>query len=317
MEARYRGIFDASSAGLFILDAQGALLHANPAMRRLFALAAEDAAACDGPAFLATLDRDGQGLAALVASARDSGQTQSADLMLKQTDGQALWLHCVVSRMAGGANAMATIEGVVHDITDRKQAEQAAQHQAEHDALTGLKSRACIERMLDQAVDAARRQDEQLTLLFIDLDGFKAVNDRHGHAAGDAVLVEAAPRLRAVFRRQDDLLGRRGGDELVVLLKRASTSDGWVAELAEQLIGRFATPFVLPGGQTARVGASIGGASYPCHAASAATLLEAADQAMYAVKQAGKGRFAVAQTPASTPLVGAGSVETSKIVSTL
>ncbi|WP_296313646.1 bifunctional diguanylate cyclase/phosphodiesterase [Pseudomonas sp.] len=192
------------------------------------------------------------------------------------------------------------IEGVLYDITRRKQQEHAAQHSAEHDALTGLKSRAFIESSLNQHVHTAGRNDGAVTLMFIDLDGFKDVNDRWGHAAGDVVLVEAAHRLQALFQRSCDTIGRLGGDELVVMIVGVEATHPSVALMAARLIESFKATFIVPNGETVVVGASVGVASYPLHATNSQTLIHAADAAMYAVKQSGKGGFVIAQTSAAS-----------------
>ena len=301
MEARYRGIFAGSAAGLFVLDAQGGLLDANPALARMMGWHDGQLPGAAGGQALRALDPDQAGLAALVHEAVASGNTQAADLLLRAAGGQPIWVHCVVTSRREVDGCAAQVEGALHDITSRKLDEERARYQAEHDPLTGLRSRAFVEHHLAQALAGARDGDEPLTLLFIDLDGFKAVNDRHGHAAGDRVLVEAARRLRQVFRRQGDVLGRLGGDELVVVLPGLDANAPLVADFAEQLIGRFRQPVPLEDGTTCHVGASIGAASFPRHAVTSGTLIAAADQAMYAVKQTGKGRFAIAHRPEPLP----------------
>lgn len=294
MEAHYRGIFDSTSAGLFVLSARQQLVHANPALGRLLGAPSGQVPPELHTGFVQRCVREPLRLAELVEAARSSGQPQATDLELTRLDGDVVWAHCLVSVMVDEASQEERIEGVLYDITQRKLAERSAQHRAEHDALTGLKSRTYIEAALDQRVKAAQMRQGAVTLLFIDLDGFKGVNDRWGHAAGDAVLVETAHRLRAVFQRADDVVGRLGGDELVVLLDGPKAGDALVRDFARQLIASLARPFDLPCGGQATIGASVGAASYPCDGNSAAALIAAADAAMYAVKQAGKGGFEVA-----------------------
>jgi diguanylate cyclase (GGDEF)-like protein/PAS domain S-box-containing protein len=301
LEARYRGIFDSTSAGIFILSATGEVLQANPALSRLLGLPAEALDAGRMGDFAGTVFVLPSHLARLVEQGRASGQPEAADLELVRGDGSTLWAHCMVSVRAE------RVEGVLYDITQRKVQEHAAQHRAEHDALTGLKSRAFIESSLGQHVYTARRDAGAVTLMFIDLDGFKGVNDRWGHAAGDAVLVEAAQRLRALFHRACDIVGRLGGDELVVMIVGVEATDPSVGELAGRLIERFRVAFALPNGEHARVGASVGVASYPLHATNSKTLLHAADAAMYAVKQSGKGGFVIAETGSTAPAAASGS----------
>jgi diguanylate cyclase (GGDEF)-like protein/PAS domain S-box-containing protein len=298
LEARYRGIFDSTSAGIFILSSAGRLLQANPAFGRLLDLPAERLTDIGTEAFVQTFFARPAQLVHLIDRARASLQPEAEDLELVRGNGDRLWVHCMVSCMADSGEQGPRVEGVLYDIARRKAQESAAQHRAEHDALTGLKSRAYIEALLGQHVGAQNQDKDKdsVTLMFIDLDGFKAVNDRWGHAAGDAVLVEVAQRLRSLFQRGCDVIGRLGGDELVVMITGVEATHPSIADLARRLIDSFKVAFVLPNGESARVGASVGVASYPLHATSVKTLIHAADAAMYAVKQSGKGGFVIAET---------------------
>lgn len=298
MEARYRGIFASTRAGIFIMSSQGRLLQANPALERLLGMAAGDIERSPQFEFSSKAFRDPSQLAELVRLARASSQPEDRDLELVRSDGRAAWVHCMVSVIADEASGDHRVEGVLYDITQRRLQERSAQHRAEHDALTGLKSRAYIESSLDQHLHTAQSAGGAVTLMFIDLDGFKSVNDRWGHAAGDAVLIEAARRLRSLFTRSSDIVGRLGGDELVVMMEGLDALHPAVSDMAAQLIQSFRVPFLLPNGETAQVGASVGVASYPLHATSAETLIHAADAAMYAVKQSGKGGFVIAHCSA-------------------
>lgn len=290
LEAQYRGIFDSTSAGIFLMTPDGVVTQSNPALSRLIGHVSEGRIVAD------TCFADPDAWWRLVNASKASGQPEAADLRLMRSDGTHLWVHCMVSyandgRAHGGG---ARLEGVLYDITERKRQEAAALHQAEHDALTGLKSRAYIEASLDRRLRDSTDGDGAVTLMFIDLDGFKSVNDRWGHAAGDAVLVEAARRLTKLFQRKSDSVGRLGGDELVVMIEGVEANDVSVSERATALIKSFARAFALPNGEVAKVGASVGVASYPLHATTPETLIHAADAAMYAVKQSGKGGFVIA-----------------------
>jgi diguanylate cyclase (GGDEF)-like protein/PAS domain S-box-containing protein len=301
LESRYRGIFDSTSAGIFILSAEGSLVQANPAMSRLLGITMDMLDAARGTDFAATVFHDPLQLQALVERARASAQPEAADLELVRQDGSTLWAHCMVSDIVDAASGQHRAEGVLYDITQRKRQEHAAHHRAEHDALTGLKNRAFIESTLGQHVHTARASEGSVTLMFIDLDGFKLVNDRWGHAAGDAVLIEAARRLQMLFRRSCEVVGRLGGDELVVMIAGFEATHPSIGELATRLIDSFKVAFELPNGALARVGASVGVASYPLHATNSKTLIHAADAAMYAVKQSGKGGFVIAETGVAAP----------------
>ncbi|WP_346294911.1 GGDEF domain-containing protein [Rhodopseudomonas sp. P1] len=160
---------------------------------------------------------------------------------------------------------------------------------ANYDSLTGLPNRVLkrqrFERLL-RGADAAGHQP--LTVFCLDLDGFKSANDRFGHAAGDAVLVSVAERLRSSVREQDQVF-RVGGDEFVVLLPGTRT-DG-AAPVAQRIIAAIAEPFELAGHGRLDIGVSIGAATFPEDGATVDDLLRAADIAMYQAKRQGKGRF--------------------------
>mgnify|MGYP000963484019 CR=1 FL=1 len=138
-------------------------------------------------------------------------------------------------------------------------------------------------------------------MLYLDLDGFKQVNDAFGHEVGDQVLVECARRMRAVIRRNTDLIGRHGGDEFVIALNNVGPQDDNLTEVACALIASLSAPIALRDGQTVRIGVSIGVATFPRHGLSARVLLQQADAALYEVKKTGKNSFALALASASSP----------------
>lgn len=170
---------------------------------------------------------------------------------------------------------------------------EAAHHQATHDPLTGVPNRLLFMDRLGQAIERARRAGTMFTLCYIDIDGFKPVNDRHGHAAGDALLKAIAARLLEALRRSDSV-ARLGGDEFVLLM--ADPESGSQAFATAERIGRrLAEPYILnvpelPETLVVEIGASIGVAHYPDDARSDDALMKAADAAMYAAKQGGKNR---------------------------
>lgn len=165
---------------------------------------------------------------------------------------------------------------------------QVAQAQATHDPLTGLPNRLLLTDRLDQALTKCRREPGQVALLYVDLDGFKAVNDRFGHAHGDAVLIEAARRLRRTAR-ETDTVARLSGDEFAVV-QTVGEQPGAALALCRRLLQALAKPMQV-GNRTVRVGASIGVAVGPDDAGEPAILLRLADQALYRAKGCGRGTF--------------------------
>ncbi len=166
--------------------------------------------------------------------------------------------------------------------------ERELEHLVRHDPLTGLANRLFLNDRIEHAITRARRARSSVTLLVIDLDGFKQVNDLHGHAAGDELLVQIADRLRECVR-ETDTVARLGGDEFVVMLENMRPAED-TSGIVEKLVARIRQPVTLAGGSV-EVSASIGIACCPLHADNAGKLLELADAAMYAAKAGGRNRW--------------------------
>jgi diguanylate cyclase (GGDEF)-like protein/PAS domain S-box-containing protein len=178
--------------------------------------------------------------------------------------------------------------GVGRDITEIALARERISSLAYSDALTGLANRTSLGPSLEQAVQRARRRKSRLAVVFIDLDGFKQINDLYGHDAGDALLVEVGARLRANLRASD-LIARLGGDEFLVVLEEVQELAP-IEIVAKKLLGEVMRPYVL-GARQANVTASIGVSVFPDDAADAIALMKHSDLAMYAAKQKGKNTY--------------------------
>ena len=177
----------------------------------------------------------------------------------------------------------------LHDISERKQAEAQREYESRHDALTGLLNRRALLETLPIAQARATRNERSLALLFIDLDGFKAVNDTLGHEAGDRLLAEIAARLRGAVRKTDSVF-RLAGDEFTVLLEGLGDA-GCAHVAAAKIIDAVGQPVPI-GAASAEVGASIGLALFaPGGQAGPEQLIREADEHMYQAKRAGKGRI--------------------------
>jgi diguanylate cyclase (GGDEF)-like protein len=178
---------------------------------------------------------------------------------------------------------------LVSEIAARKQVEEKIQHMASHDDLTGLANRVLFRDRLEMAQNMAMRKNEKLAILFIDLDGFKAVNDNFGHKVGD-LLLQAVARQLIETVRHSDTVARMGGDEFIVLLNGVHRNEDAEA-VAKKILASFEQPMLLAG-QFARVGASIGISVYPDHGNDAEKLIAYADGAMYHIKKSGKNAYA-------------------------
>jgi diguanylate cyclase (GGDEF)-like protein len=168
-----------------------------------------------------------------------------------------------------------------------KNAHEQMAHVAFHDALTGLPNRLLLADRLGRALSISKREGFLVAVCYLDLDGFKAVNDTLGHDAGDALLVEIARRLQANIR-PSDTAARLGGDEFVLVLQFVP-SDDWHRGL-ERVVEALAEPIVLPNGEVAKIGATFGVAiSHDADLSSAEELLQRADRTMLTGKRTGKG----------------------------
>jgi diguanylate cyclase (GGDEF)-like protein len=179
------------------------------------------------------------------------------------------------------------------DITDRARNEKRIAYLAQHDLLTGLANRAVFSEKLDDAAKRSQRHGTTFTVLMLDLDRFKAVNDTLGHAAGDQLLVEVARRLSSSLR-DTDVLARLGGDEFAIIQENEKNQSEGAIALALRIIGLIEQPFDL-GGHRVSVGTSVGIAFAPEHGADAETLLQKADVALYVTKSAGRNDFRIFQ----------------------
>jgi diguanylate cyclase (GGDEF)-like protein/PAS domain S-box-containing protein len=193
------------------------------------------------------------------------------------------WLQRQIVPVEGGAVAM------VRDITERKRAEERIRHMAHHDELTGLPNRSLIRDRLDEAIRNARRGSGRLSLVFVDLDGFKLVNDGLGHNAGDELLQVVGIRMQACLGRADTL-GRMGGDEFVILLPEVEENPLALAPLLEKIRQAVTEPVQI-GGQAVQVSCSMGVVMYPRDGEDPKTLMMNADAAMYRAKELGSNNF--------------------------
>jgi len=178
---------------------------------------------------------------------------------------------------------------VINDVTERKKSEQRIAFMAHHDALTGLANRAAVTQQIEEAAARQRRRGDSFTVLLLDLDRFKHVNDTLGHSAGDALLRQAAARLKALLR-ETDVLARLGGDEFAIIQSGEVKQREAASMLADRIIELFAKPFDIDGNEV-NIGTSIGIALAPEHGTNPDSLLKMADMALYGAKSAGRNGY--------------------------
>ena len=209
------------------------------------------------------------------------------DRRLVRRGGEVFWGHLAMTPVKDEFG-ISSIIAVLQDINDRKLLEEKLESMAHYDALTGLPNRALFFDRLNQAIIQTKRIQGMFSLMFIDLDGFKAVNDTFGHDTGDALLKAVSLHLHECVR-DSDTVARMGGDEFTIILRAIRSQDD-AAHVAEKILATLAAPYHLLGHEC-RIGASIGIVVYPDHGLTKEDLLSQSDNAMYAVKKAGKNNY--------------------------
>ncbi|MDQ3137651.1 MAG: EAL domain-containing protein [Gemmatimonadota bacterium] len=282
-EARFRSLVQHSSDVILTTRADGTIRFVSPSAARVFGYDPAAMLRQTVPELLHPEDRE-RAAAFFRDAARGPGITGPVEWRFRQSDGS--WLHAEI--LATNLLRDATVKGIVlntRDVSDRRRLEEQLIHQAFHDPLTGLANRALFRDRVSHALAVAQRRGHQITVLFLDLDDFKIVNDSLGHGEGDRLLIAAAERFLACARSADTV-ARLGGDEFAILIEGADGREG----LPDRLAAAMSHPFSLSGNQV-RVTASIGVASASGND-TADDLLRNADVAMYAAKRRGKGRAA-------------------------
>ena len=203
-------------------------------------------------------------------------------------DGAILWVCEALGVVKDAHGQPDFLVAVTQDITARKELEARLSHDALHDALTGLPNRVMFQDRLARILESARRHRKLAAVLYVDLDGFKAVNDSHGHATGDTLLQQVARRLEKCVRTEDTV-SRFGGDEFGIALAILGRSQD-CRTVALKIIDALSRPFEL-NGHAIVISASVGAALFPTHGDDAAALMDHADSAMYAAKRSGKNQF--------------------------
>lgn len=287
-ELRYRHIFEHASEGIFQTTPEGRYLAANPALAKLYGYAGPDELIAD----LAELDRrlyvEPGRRAAFRRLMETHGEVRNFESEVYRRDGSRIWISENAHIVRGSDGRLICYEGTVQDVSERRHYEAQLERQANRDQLTGLPNRNLLRDRIEQGIARAARRGCMLALVFIDLDGFKFINDSLGHAAGDELLVEIAGRLNASIR-SSDTVGRLGGDEFVLVLNDHEQL-GSVISTLERVLQDIGRPAALAGREL-QVGASLGVAMYPDDGDDPDSLLKHADVAMYAAKSRGRNNF--------------------------
>ena len=232
--------------------------------------------------------------------------TASSNSMLIQRDGAEVFIEYSSSPIYNAKGKLTGVVIVFHDISETKATAMKMAHLAHHDFLTNLPNRVLLNDRINQAIELAKRNDTQISLLFLDLDHFKHINDSLGHHVGDQLLLQVTASLNACVRASDTV-SRLGGDEFVILLADSKNSED-AALTAEKICSLFSQPHKLANHQL-HVSTSIGISVYPTDGLDAETLIKNADTAMYSAKESGRNNYQFFKVEMNTRAVERQNIE--------
>lgn len=304
-EEQFRTVVQNLSDIVLLLDEAGTVRYASPSVRTLLGWSSSEVVGTsvfDGmhPGD-ETAVREAMVDAGLRRPGLPAGARRLLEVRMRHDDGRFRDFEATVSDTAG-ASEVGGLVLTAHDVSHRIAAEERLAYDATHDPLTRLPNRTLLDDRLSHALERSTRTGADVAVLFLDLDGFKAVNDTWGHAAGDRVLREVAGRVAATARASDTV-ARIGGDEFVVVCEEAGSLDG-AQTLARRILHALEVP-IEASGASHHVGVSVGIAVAGSGQRDAADLLRRADEAMYRAKQAGRGRIEVDTSSAGEATGGA------------
>jgi diguanylate cyclase (GGDEF)-like protein/PAS domain S-box-containing protein len=282
-------VFASAREGIMVTDAKGSIIDVNAAFTTITGYSREEAMG-QNPRMLSSGRQGPEFYAAMWASLAEHGYW-SGEIWNRRKTGEVYAELLTLSAVRQADGAVSHYVALFSDVTAQKNYQTELERMAHFDVLTGLPNRLLLADRMQQALRQATRRQRQVAVLFLDLDGFKAINDRHGHAVGDQLLVALAHRIREALR-DGDTLARVGGDEFAAVLLDLEDPNSALA-VVERCIEVAAIPFAM-NNQWLQVSASVGVTFYPqADVLDAEQLLRQADQAMYQAKVQGKNRYCV------------------------
>jgi len=284
-QEKYQAIFEDAVVGIFQTAPDGRPLSVNRALAEMHGYDSPEQLLAEVSNVAHQLFVDPYRMDELRQALAKNGVVRGAEVEVYCRDRTKKWLLVSVRTVRDADGNIVFNEGTVEDITDRKVAQERVQYLAYHDALTGLPNRTLLHDRLSKALASARRQNEKVALLFLDIDWFKIINDSLGHSLGDLLLQDVAQRLKG-WAREQDTVARLGGDEFLIMLTNVKeVADASAA--AGRIMDAMTAEFVVQG-HSLSISCSLGISLFPEHGADAETLIKNADAAMYNAKENGR-----------------------------
>ena len=278
-------MYDHSSEAMVITDKNNLIVSVNQAFTTLTGYTREEALGTN-PRILQSGKHDAQLYKDMWRDILTQGFWRG-DIWDRRKDGSYYPKFLAITALRDESGEISNYSAIFYDVSERKKLEETLENLAHYDSLTGLPNRMLLQDRLEQAIAVSERQRQHFALLFIDLDGFKPVNDTFGHAFGDEILKMVSQRLNEAIRGMDTA-ARMGGDEFVIILTDIRSSAN-AQRVAEKIIADVSAPYEVAG-ETVHISASIGVSIYPNDEMVAQELLRTADEAMYKAKREGKQR---------------------------
>lgn len=279
-------VFEHSIEGIVVTDAGGTILQVNPAFTAITGYSAREAIG-NNPRILKSNRHGEEFYRRMWIQLGEEGQW-AGEIWNRRKDGEVYPEWLTINAVRNPQGKITNYVSIFHDITELKRQQEALEHQAQHDALTGIPNRVLLNDRLQVALNRMGRTGRRVALLFFDLDHFKNINDGFGHMVGDTLLVQLAERLKSQLRI-GDTLARQGGDEFLILLPEVEEVED-VSLVAARLLETLQRPFVI-GEIECFVTASVGVTIAPDDGREAGVLIKNADMAMYRAKKLGRNNF--------------------------
>ncbi|WP_298448766.1 sensor domain-containing diguanylate cyclase [uncultured Marinobacter sp.] len=279
-------VFESMPDGVLITDVQGTILSVNPGFIEITGYSAEDAVG-QTPRILQSKQHDQAFYAAMWETIKTDGRWHG-EIWNRRKDGELYLQRMTISMVPDESGEPVRYVSVFSDITTLWRKDEHIKHLAFHDALTDLPNRTLLMDRIDQKLLSAERDKTHFALMFLDLDGFKLVNDQLGHHVGDDLLKDVAGKLLTLVRRSDTV-ARVGGDEFIFIFN-CPQEEGEIYDVANRIVSSINEPIMVHG-KTFQIGVSIGISMYPADGDTAVELIRNADTAMYAAKSMGRNNI--------------------------